>query len=253
MPLFDHFRKPLLHSHQWMSFHSRWATSIADDLNLRLPKRFLAEGPFGLGRYASADVAEVDQSPDFDRGPSNGVPLLGNGTGGLAVAIEPVLYAPPVPELSMSAEFPEEVLVEIRDLQRGRQVLAVVEIVSPGNKDDEEAKLSFAGKCLSYLSKGIGLVVLDIVTEGAENLHNVMIHLAKQDVQFEMAGDPQTYAASYRPVRRKRQDFIDLWHWPLVVGEALPTIPLALKGYGCIALNLEATYSEACVRARIPS
>ncbi|HEY3788451.1 MAG TPA: hypothetical protein VGL71_06325, partial [Urbifossiella sp.] len=103
-----------------------------------------------------------------------------------------------------------------------------------------------------YLAKGIGLVVLDIVTEGATNLHNLMVNLANQDAKFEMAGDPQTYAASYRPVLRKREKSIDLWHWPLQVGSELPTVPLALKGFGCVALNLEATYTEACERCRIP-
>jgi len=252
MPLFDHFHGAIDKKHQWVSFHSRWATAIADDLNRRLPKRFLAEGPYGLGKFASADVAEIDQESDHGASGSNGAPLSGNESGGLAVATEPVLYAPPKPGLSMPADFPEEVIVEVRDLHRALQVLAVLEIVSPGNKDDEEAKLAFAGKCLSYLAKGIGLVVLDIVTEGVTNLHNVMVRLAKQDANFEMAGEPQTYAASYRPVQRKWDKMIDLWHWPLVVSSALPTVPLALKGFGCVALNLEATYQEACERCRIP-
>ena len=251
MPLLDHFRKPLSDTHQWITFHSRWATAIADDLNMRLPKRFLAEGPFGLGKFAAADVAEVDQSPDVDRGLSNGTTLNASKGGGLAVALETVLYSPPSVHFSMPADFPEEVLVEIRDLRRGRQVLAVVEIVSPGNKDDEEARLAFAGKCLSYLSKGIGLLVLDIVTEGKANLHNSMMRLAKNDARYEMIGEPQTFAASYRPVSRDWENVIDLWHWSLRVGSALPTVPLALKGFGCIAIDLEATYTEACTRCRI--
>lgn len=250
MPLYDHFHGPLSDSHQWMSFHSRWATAIADDLNRRLPKRFLAEAPFNLGPFASADVAEVDQSPDRGNGPGNGVPLLG-GTGGTGVATEPVLYAPPAPALAMSAHFPEEVLVEVRDLRRARQVLGVLELVSPGNKDDE-ARTTFAGKCLSYLAKGIGLVVIDIVTDRLSNLHNALVELGKQESKFEMPGDPPTYAAAYRPVHRAGQDLIDLWHWPLAVGGPLPTIPLALKGFGCVALNLDATYAEACERSRIP-
>ena len=32
MPLFDHFHGPIDKKHQWVSFPSRWATAIADDL-----------------------------------------------------------------------------------------------------------------------------------------------------------------------------------------------------------------------------
>jgi hypothetical protein len=33
---------------------------------------------------------------------------------------------------------------------------------------------------------------------------------------------------------------------------ALAGVPLVLKGYGCVRLDLEATYMEACARLRIP-
>ena len=251
MPLFDHFHRPLSETHQWLSFHSRWATAIADDLNRRLPKRFLAEAPFSLGTFASADVAEVDQSPGDGKGAANGVPLSG-AAGGVGVAVEPVLYTPPETDLTLSAKFPEDVFVEIRDLQRARQVLAVVELVSPGNKDDAEARESFAGKCLSYLSKGLGLVVIDIVSDRLANLHNELIRLAKKEAKFLMPGDPNLYVSAYRPVHRNKKDLIDLWLWPLAIGSALPAVPLALRGFGCVRLDLEATYTEACERSRIP-
>lgn len=251
MPLYDHFHTPLSDMHQWISFHGRWATSIADDLNRRLPRRFLAEAPFNLGTFASADVAEVDQSPRESNGPVKGLPLPAD-MGGVGVAAEPVTYTPPATGLTMPAAFPPEILVEIRDLHRTRQVLAVVEVVSPGNKDDEQTRLAFAGKCLSYLSKGIGLLVMDIVTNRLANLHNTLVHLGKQDTRFEMVGSPPIYVAAYRPVHRNREDVIDLWHWPLAVGSPLPAVPLALKGFGCVRLDLEATYTEACERSRIP-
>jgi hypothetical protein len=250
MPLYDHFHKPLLETRQWISFHARWATAIADDLNRRLPRRFLAEAPFSLGKFASADVAEIDEEHGHVHGASNGAPY-GETNGGVAVAAKPVVYTPPKPDATFSADFPPEVIVEIRDLQRTRKVLAVIEIVSPGNKDDDNARLAFGGKCLSYLANGIGLLVLDIVTLGSENLHNVMMQLAHQE-RHGFEGNPQTYAASYRPGVRKREDIVDVWRWPLSVGEKLPAVPLALSGVGCIELDLEATYSEACERNRIP-
>jgi hypothetical protein len=79
-----------------------------------------------------------------------------------------------------------------------------------------------------------------------------LVRIAGHDDSFLMPDECRLYAAAYRPVRRKGKDLIDLWHWELSVGAALPAVPLALKGYGCVRLDLEATYLEACQNLRIP-
>jgi hypothetical protein len=252
MPLYDHFHRPILDFHDWESFHTQWGGCIAADLNRRLPKRFLASAPQHLGPYVSADVAEKELLHDDDGESQNGTPDSLNQSGGLAVALEKIVYTPPTTALSMPVAFPEEYRVEVRDTVRASRILAVIELVSPGNKDDSESREVFAGKCLSYLAKGIGLVVVDIVTSRLANLHNGMVKLAKRDAKFEMADDPPTYASAYRPVHRNKEDAVDLWTWKLAIGSVLPTVPLALKEFGTVPLNLETTYMEACLRSRIP-
>ncbi|MBX9627711.1 MAG: DUF4058 family protein [Gemmataceae bacterium] len=245
MPLYDHFHRPIFPRHQWPSFHSRWTVAIADDLNRRLPPQFLAESPYYRGSAVAADVAETHDPPGD--GSRNGTPHDG---GGAALAVE--VYAPPAATISVPAVFPDECMVEIRDQEAGRRLLAVVELVSPANKKEADERNRFAGKCLSYLYRGIGLVMIDIVTERHANLHNLMVELAGHDPASAVAGDPATYCVAYRPVSRKGETFIDEWHHPLAVGSPLPTVPLYLKGYGCVRLDLEATYAEACERSRIP-
>src|SRR4051812_7259154 len=62
MPLLDHFRPPLYPRHQWASFHSNWATRIADALNRRwLPPGFLAEEYTTSGARLEIDVATFDE------------------------------------------------------------------------------------------------------------------------------------------------------------------------------------------------
>jgi hypothetical protein len=51
--------------------------------------------------------------------------------------------------------------------------------------------------------------------------------------------------AGYRPVRRKDQDDVDVWAYPLAIGQQIPAVPLALRGGPTIVLDLEATYTEA--------
>lgn len=251
MPLYDHFRGHIARR-PWESFHGRWAFAIADDLNRRLPRQFVADAPVHLGSAVAADVAEREEV--VSNGSPNGAPAGGTPEhgGGVATATERVLYAPPATDLSMPADFPPEIKIEVKDTADGYRVVGVVEIASKGNKKEKSERDQFAAKCLGYLGNGIGLVVIDIVTVSGWNLHNVMVRLAEKDARFEMPGDPPTYAVAYRPVHRNKEDLIDLWHWPLAVGSPLPTVPLALKGFGCVALNLEATYAEACERSRIP-
>ncbi|MBX9584178.1 MAG: DUF4058 family protein [Gemmataceae bacterium] len=247
MPLYDHFHGPIFPDHKWPSFRSQWSGCIAADLNRRLSRRFLAECPYYPGSSVSADVAEIDRGPA--NGSRNGHPAEAGG-GGVALAAE--VYAPPAATVSAPAVFPDECMVEVREFDEGRRLLAVVELVSSANKKEAGERNQFAGKCMSYLNRGIGLVVIDVVTERHANLHNLLVELAGHDPATTMAGDPPTYCVAYRPVSRKGDAFFDQWHHPLAVGSALPTVPLYLKGYGCVRLDLEATYAEACERSRIP-
>ena len=67
MPLLDHFHAPLYPRRAWESFHSRWANSIADQLNESLPRRYFAQVQIHLGSQVEADVAEFESSPGLRR------------------------------------------------------------------------------------------------------------------------------------------------------------------------------------------
>ena len=249
MPLYDHFHGRIARR-PWQSFHAQWAGAIAADLNRRLPKRFVADGPMNLGWGVAADVVEYEETNGNGHDETNG--NGGSHISGSAVAVMAETYAPPTTALSMPARFPDEIKVEVRDVEDDYRVLAVVELVSKGNKKEADEREQFAAKCLSYLGKGIGLVVIDIVTESHFNLHNELVRIAEHDDKFLMPDDAWIYATAYRPVSRKKKELIDLWLWPLTVGETLPAVPLALKSYGCVRLDLEATYAETCARTRTP-
>jgi hypothetical protein len=250
MALRDHFRSPVADRHDWPSFHSQWAGSIAAYLNRKLPPRYIAESPAHLGLYVETDVAEFEQHDtlsDFQSG------LNGNGSGAAntAVATEPQTYAPPQPAATWPLTYPPVFQVKVHDLKRHRLLVAVVELVSPANKDRPETREQFAAKALDYLAAGVGLIVLDVVTTMAFNLHNELVRVGRFPAETVMPDGPPIYAAAYRPVYRKKQDLIDVWPFPLTIGETLPTVPLALRGYGCVAIDLEKTYGEACERCRI--
>jgi hypothetical protein len=238
MPLLDHFRPPLFPAHCWESFHSRWANSIADGLNAILPERYTAEVQVHLGSRAEADVAEFERPPGpEDDGPGSGVAVQ---TG-----------APPAPPLVMPAVFPDDFEVQVLDQFEDARVVAVMELVSPRNKDRPDSRRAFAAKGLAYLGRGIGLVIADIVTTRQFNLHNELVQLAGLSGQFAMPAEALLYAVAYRPARRGEHNEIDVWPAALELGGELPTLTVALKGTRAVPLDLQATYGDACRRSRL--
>jgi hypothetical protein len=148
------------------------------------------------------------------------------------------------------AEFSDDLEVHVRDQTHDAGLAAVVGLVRPRNKDRDGSR-AFAAKCLAYLQRRVGLVVLDIVTSRHSNLHNEMMRILNCGNTDQMPSDDLLYAAAYRPVRRQAANQLDVWWNPLTIGQSLPIVPLALRGASAVPLDLETTYSDACQRSRL--
>lgn len=236
MPLLDHFHEPVDPRADWQSFHHRWANTIANTLDRTLPERFFSRVEVNVGLDAGADVTEEELYQESTR----------NGEGGPAV-----LTYSPARQLVIPAIYPAECSIEIRDSHRGARLVAVVEIVSPANKDRPVTRRAFAVKTLAYLQHGIGVVVVDAIVESHFNLHNEMMDLLQVESAYLMPEDSWIYANAYQPEEEEKQFRIVAWSNVLEIGGVLPNVPLYLRGTGCIQLDLEATYMETRRMARV--
>jgi uncharacterized protein DUF4058 len=242
MPLLDHFHPPVHPRHHWESFHSNWATRLADALNERwLPPEFIAEEFTHLGTSLEIDVATYEGPP-----PSSSQP------NGPALTLAPPTWAPPAPARTMPAVFPESFEVRIFANTGGLTLVAAIELISLGNKDRTEERRAFATKCASYLHQGISLVLIDIVTSRRANLHNEVMRVMAAASEFELPADIDLYSVAYRPVRRGDRSEIELWWSPCHIGQPLPIMPLRLTGDLFVPVDFEAVYQEACRRRRLP-
>src|SRR5207247_11436526 len=149
------------------------------------------------------------------------------------------------------ALFPDDFAVHVFSNIAGPTLVAAIELVSPGNKDREDTRRAFAVKCAAYLQRGIGLIVVDVVTSRHANLHDELGSLLGHGDGFAFPTPTPLYATAYRPAHRQERNEIDLWRESLAVGQTLPTLPLAVRGLGCMAIDLEASYMEARRRGRI--
>jgi hypothetical protein len=238
VPLLDHFHPPLSRERHWESFHAAWLRSLADDLNRRLPARFFAEEQVHAGAGVEIDVASFASG---SQGTENGHEAVS----------QTEVWEPPAPAVTVPAVFADDFEVRVFDSRGGPTLVAAIELVSPRNKDRAEARRAFATKCASYLHQGISLIVVDVVTERHANLHNEVLRLMEQADLALLPEETLLYAAAYRPIRRDGREEIDLWPVTLLVGESLPTLPLALNAALSVPVDLEASYSDARLRRRV--
>jgi hypothetical protein len=75
----------------------------------------------------------------------------------------------------MPAIFPDDFQVQVFSSVAGPTLVAAIELVSPGNKGRAESRRAFAAKAAAYLQRGIGLIVVDIVTTRHANLHDELM------------------------------------------------------------------------------
>ena len=90
----------------------------------------------------------------------------------------------------MPAVFPDEIEVQVIQRSGGPTLVAAIELVSPRNKDRIEARRAFAAKRAGYLQLGIGLLIVDVVTERRANLHDELIQLLGQEDVYRFPGMP---------------------------------------------------------------
>jgi hypothetical protein len=242
MPLLDHFHPPLESRHHWDSFHSNWATRLADQLNERLPEGFMAEEQTHGDSRLEIDVATFEET-DTDKASQS-------GDGNATTTVSTPTWTPTLAPRSMPAVFPESYEIRVFSTSGGLTLVGAIELVSPGNKDRLEERRAFAIKCASYLIQGISLIILDVVTNRRANLHNEAVRLLSAGAEFELPAETSLYAVAYRPVLRQERAQVDFWSETLTVGAELPTMPLRLTGDLFVPVDFEAAYEEARRRRR---
>lgn len=229
MPLLDHFRPPLNTLVPWTSFHSHWATALAEDLNTLPPPRYAALA--NLRFNIEIDVAALDRFRDEYNGS----------------AWQPSWFPRPAVATVPFATATDELEVLIHADEGGEvRVAAAVELVSPRNKERPDARSAFVAKCHGYLQQGIGVVIVDVVTTRNANLHDELFRHLGEPVPL---GGGDLYAAAYRPVSGE----LAVWYDVLRLGGALPELPLWVYGGFCVPLRLEPTYERVLDRLRIPT
>ncbi len=239
MPLRDHFRPPVDSKHSWDELHGGWPMVIVQYLYPRLPPGYVAAPGVHLVSPFEVDVSAYAEDEVISSGAKE------ESNGGIAIATQTM----PPPTLTLETDLPdqEEYEVRIYDQERGRTLVAAIEIVSPSNKDRPDRRRAFVAKIAALLQKGVCVSIVDVVTVRQFNLYADLLELIGKTDPALGAEPPSIYAVTLRGRKRiRKQPLLENWYYPLQLGQPLPPLPIWLDIDLGLSLDLEATYEDAC-------
>ena len=213
------------------NFHQRWSGFLCDALNDgALPKNFFALVEQNI-RGPIPDVLTLQLSPENEES--------GAEPGGIAVAT-----APPRTRISKKTEADSYLAKTNRVTVRHRhgKVIAVIEIVSPGNKSSRAAIRDFVEKSADLIYQGIHLLVIDLFPPGPRDPGGIAKAIWDEFVieDFEQFPDKTLTLASF-DAGAVRAVYVE----PIAVADTLPAMPLFLMPETYVYAPLEASYEKA--------
>ncbi len=226
MPIHDWSR---VRSNRFHDFHQSWTIRIRDARNAGL----LPDGFIAMAEQITGGPGPDVVTLSLPIIPGAGFP------GGVAVA-----DAPP----KMRVQTKSDAVTYAHKANRltvrhpDGQVVAVIEIVSPGNKDSRHAVRSFARKAADFLFAGVHLLIVDLFPPSKRDPQGVhkLIWDRIRDEPFELPpGKPFTLAAYSGG--RTIAGYVE----NVGVGDVLPDMPIFLTPDWYVPCPLEATYQES--------
>jgi hypothetical protein len=231
--------------HDWMrvdagifhAFHHSWIEEIARALNRGvLPDDYYAlpeQHAAGFGPDVLA-LQEKYESSDDDEAEEN----ASSSGGGLLLAA-PKLQ--PTAETDMAFYRRKQSTIAVRHVS-GDRIVAMVEIVSPGNKASRNGLRAFVEKAAELLDKRIHLLILDPHPPGRRDPHGIHGEIWEEIAgqEYAASGDKPLTLAAYESGLSLRAYVV-----PLQVGDALPDMPIFLEPEKAVMVPLETTYQAA--------
>jgi hypothetical protein len=217
------------------AFHHDWITEIARTLNRGLLPAAYYALPEQLAGGLGPDVLTLCRPGNKGRPPTAEPP-----DGGVALAV-----VPPRVRIRMRAEAnsyaAKAKAVTIRHVSN-HQVVALVEIISPGNKNNQNGLNAFVRKAREALAASIHLLLVDLFPPSSRDPQGIHRAVWGEDCAEDYAlpeNKPLTCVAYVGG--SSAEAFIEL----VAVGDTLPDMPLFLTPDVYVSVPLEATYQSA--------
>jgi len=227
MPVHDWTR---LEPGDFHHFHQAWVVFLTNALNSGLmPPEYIAMTEQVTGRPIP-DVVSLQTRP---------LPTDLGDQGGVAVATAP-------PSARVIARFEKINYARRADrvvIRHGRgKVVAIIEIVSPGNKDSRNAIRTLVEKAADILNQGVNLLIVDLFPPTPRDPQGIHKAIWDEfgDEPFDFLPDKPLTVVSYLG-----GDLPTAYVESVGIGDTLPSLPIFLSERRYIPAPLEETYLQA--------
>lgn len=225
MPIHDWTR---VQSGLFHHFHQDWSIEIARALN--------------RGRLTKGYYALVEQKVD---GPEPDVIAVEMKKRGVAKPFGSATATMAPPATKLTVRTPSDAARYAQKANRISirhplgEVVAVIEIVSPGNKGSRNSMRSFVEKAVAFLRNGIHLLIVDLFPPSDRDPQGIHKAIWDEftDEPFELPPDKPLTLVGYQ----SGDDFTAHIE-PVAVGDMMPDMPLYLDRELYVPVPLEATY-----------
>ena len=226
MPIHDWTR---MKDGDFHDFHQSWIIELRNALN---------RGLLPSGLMAMSDQVTGGPVPDVVTLKTGRKPK--RDFGGVAVKSAPPT-ARTIAKLERSAYAKRADRIVIR---HGRGVVvAIIEIVSPGNKNSNSGIRKFVEKTADFMEQGVHMLVVDLFPPTSRDPHGLQQTICEEiedGLKFELdPGKDRTVGAYFSG--EQPTAYLECFG----VGDVLPNLPIFLDEYEHIPAPLEETYMQA--------
>jgi hypothetical protein len=216
-------------------FHYSWVLEI----KRALKRGLLPKGYYVMAEQIGGDVGEPDVLTLQAAGtkPESEGSLSGTAT---LTETPPIVHARTRIPRDPYARLQRTVVIRHTS---GDRIVAMIEILSPGNKSSRHAIRSFLDKAVAALNGGVHLLLVDIHPPGQRDpngIHGALLNEIGTEEYTLSRARPLT-AVAYT----SGADLVDAFVNHFAVGEPIPEMPLFLTREHFIRVPLEATYLAA--------
>jgi Protein of unknown function (DUF4058) len=220
-------------------FHQTWIIQIKRALNDGLlPGEYYALAEQHGAKF-TPDVLTLKAGHDLGEERNGGYVGPGGDSGGGVLVAEPKVRVRAETDLEYYRR--KQNVVAVRHAS-GDDLVAVVEIVSKGNKSSRQALDDFIRKAGDFLARDVHLLILDVqppTSRDPQGIHGATWDFLTGQEYAAPADKPLTLAAY------ETAGAIRAYVEPMAVGDAMIDMPLFLRPGAHILVPLERTYAAA--------